>query len=78
MEAAAGPTGVPVTFVADVESRVVVGLVGDELDPHGWALADHALERYLPATTRVEQHHGTGIQAAPQHQPVNKRGQGAK
>lgn len=64
------PTVVPVTFVADVESCVVVGLVSDELDPHGWTLADHTLERYLSTATRVKQHHGTGIQAAPQHQPV--------
>lgn len=64
---AAGPTVVLVTFVTDVESCVVVGLVSDELDPHGWALADHTLERYRSATTRVEQHYRTGIQAAPQH-----------
>lgn len=65
-----GPTVPPATFVTDVEPCVVVGLVGDELDPHGWALADYTLERYRPPTTRVEQHYGTGIQAAPQHQPV--------
>lgn len=62
------------TFVADVESRVVVGLIGDELDPHGWTLADHSLERYLPTATRVKQHHRAGVQAAPQHQPIGPQG----
>ena len=49
------------TFVADVESRVVVWLIGDELDPDGWTLTDHPLKRYLSAPTRVEQHHGAGV-----------------
>lgn len=65
------------TFVADVEARVVVGLIGDELDPHGWTLADHSLERYLPTATRVEQHHRAGVQAAPQHQPAGPQGMAA-
>lgn len=58
------------TFIADVETRVVVRLISDELDPHSWTLTDHSLKRYLSAPTRVEQHHGAGVQAAPQHQPA--------
>lgn len=49
------------TFVADVESRVVVRLIGDELDPDGRTLTDHPLKRYLSAPTRVEQHHRTSV-----------------
>ena len=58
------------TLIADVEARVVVWLIGDELDPHRRALADHALKGDLPAPARVEQHHGAGVQPAPQHQPA--------
>lgn len=58
------------TFIADVESCVVVGLIGDELDSHSRALADHALEWYLTAVTRVEEHNGASIQSAPQDQPA--------
>lgn len=58
------------TFVADVESCVVVGLISDELDPYSWTLTDHSLKRYLSAPTRVEQHHGASVQPAPQHQPA--------
>lgn len=58
------------TFVADVEACVVVGLIGDELDPYSWTLADNSFERYLPAPARVEEHHRTSIQPAPQHQPA--------
>lgn len=61
------------TFVADVESRVVVRLIGDELDPDSRTLTDHPLKRYLSAPTRVEQHHGAGVQSAPQHQPAGNR-----
>lgn len=58
------------TFIADIESRVVVGLISDELDPYSWTLADHPLKGYLSTSTRVEQHHRAGVQAAPQHQPA--------
>lgn len=58
------------TFVADVESRVVVGLISDELDPYSRTLADHAFKRYLSTPTGVEQHHRASIQATPQHQPA--------
>lgn len=58
------------TFVADVEPRVVVGLIGDELDSHSRALADHSLERYLITVTRVKEHHGASVQSAPQDQPA--------
>lgn len=58
------------TFVADVESRVVVGLIGDELDSHSRALADHSLEWYLTTVTRVKEHNGASIQSAPQDQPA--------
>lgn len=57
------------TFVADVESCVVVGLIGDELDSHRRALADHSLEWYLTTVARVKEHNGAGIQSAPQDQP---------
>lgn len=60
------------TFVADVESCVVVGLIGDELDSHGRALADHSLEGYLTSVTRVKEHNGAGIQSAPQDQPAGQ------
>lgn len=53
-KAAVGPMVVQLTFITDVESCVVVGLVGDELDPDGWALADHTLERYRSTAARVE------------------------
>lgn len=66
------------TFVADVESHVVVRLIGDELDPHGRTLADHSLEGDLSAPTRVEQDHRTGIQPAPQHQPAVMERPGAR
>lgn len=62
------------TFIADVEARVVVGPVGDELDPHRRAFADHPLERDVAPPTRVEQHHGAGVQPAPQHQPGGEGG----
>lgn len=58
------------TFIADVESCVVIGLIGDELDSHSWALADHPLERYLTTVTRVKEHNRTSIQSTPQHQPA--------
>ena len=58
------------TFIADVESCVVVGLISDELDPYSRTFADYALEGYLSTPTRVEQHHGAGVQATPQHKPT--------
>lgn len=58
------------TFIADVKSCVVIGLIGDELDSHSWAFADHPLERYLSTVTRVKEHNRTSIQSAPQHQPA--------
>lgn len=58
------------TFIADVESCVVIGLIGDELDSHSRAFADHSLERYLPTVTRVKEHNRTSIQSTPQHQPA--------
>lgn len=61
------------TFIANVEAHVVVWLVGDELDPHRRPLADHALKRNLPTPPRVEQNHRAPVQAAPQHQPADKR-----
>lgn len=60
------------TFIADVESCVVVGLIGDELDSHSRALTDHPFERYLTTVTRVEEHNGAGIQSAPQDQPATR------
>lgn len=60
------------TFIADVESCVVVGLIGDELDSHSRALADHPLKRYLTTVTRVEEHNGASIQSAPQDQPATR------
>lgn len=61
------------TFVADVKSCVVVGLVGDELDPYSWTLADHSLKRYLSAVSRVKKHHRASVQSAPQHQPAGSQ-----
>lgn len=61
------------TFVADVESCVRVGLIGDELDPHSRALTDHTLKGDLTPTGRVKQNHRAGVQAAPQHQPAATR-----
>lgn len=58
------------TFVADVESCVVVWLIGDELDPYSWTFTDHSLKRYLSTPTWVEEHHRASIQPAPQHQPA--------
>lgn len=60
------------TFIADVESRVLVGLLHEVLDPHGRALADHPLKGDMCAPTRVEEHHRSGIQAAPQNQSNRK------
>lgn len=58
------------TFVADVESRVVIGMIGDELDSHSRALADHPLEWYLSTVTRVKEHDRASVQSAPQDQPA--------
>lgn len=66
------------TFVADVESCVVVRLIGDELDSHSRALADHSLEGYLIAVTRVKEHNGASIQSAPQDQPARPELMGSR
>lgn len=58
------------TFVADVETCVVIGLIGDELDSHSRALADHSLKWYLSTMTRVKEHDWASIQSAPQDQPT--------
>lgn len=58
------------TFIADVESCVVIRLIGDELDSHSRAFADHPLEWYLTTMTRVKEHNRTSIQSTPQHQPA--------
>lgn len=60
------------TFIADVEASVVVGLIGDELDPHRWTFADHTLEGDLTPPTRVEQNHRPSVQTAPQNQPAGR------
>lgn len=61
------------TLIADVESCVVIGMIGDELDSHSRALADHPLEWYLSTVTRVKEHNRASVQSTPQDQPAKAR-----